>query len=165
MKTIELTQGKVAIVDDDDFGWLSQLNWYSHKNHTVFYASRKIQLPNGKQSTLSMHRAILERHGHKIDDLEVDHRNHDGLDNRKENLRAGTVAENQGNRTCHDDNFVGVYLHGVRWQASVSVNHKRFNVGTFDTAHEAALARDQYIIDHGLTGYPLNFPEVFNALC
>jgi hypothetical protein len=112
---------------------------------------------------MHMHRAIMEHHGHKIDGLEVDHRNHDGLDNRKENLRAGTKAENQGNQTRHDDNFIGVHLHrrDQLWRAQIKVNGKRCHTGYFGTALEAALAHDQYIIDHHLTGYPLNFPEVF----
>lgn len=133
MKTIELTRDKVAIVDDEDFEWLSAMGkWYANKGRDTFYAVRHSRKPNGKRTSQTMHREILEHHGHKIDGLEVDHINHDGLDNRKENLRAGTTAENMGNMKCHDDNFIGVRLHhGGRWQAQMCVKGKTIHIGNF----------------------------------
>lgn len=161
MKEIQLTKGKVEIVDDDDFDWLSQWKWCAYPNGNTFYAIRNVpKPPGGKRTTQLMHRAILERHGVKIDGLEVDHRNHNGLDNRKENLRVGTHAENMGNWKHHDDNYIGASLYRGRWRAHIHAP-KKIHLGSFDTAIEAALAHDEYIFDNGLTGQVMNFPEVF----
>lgn len=101
MKTITLTQGKVAIVDDDDFDWLNQVKWFTKitGNGTRSYAARFKRI-NKRPTTIYMHRAIM------TDDLEavgltgkeVDHINRNTLDNRRENLRVCTKQQNLANR-------------------------------------------------------------------
>lgn len=59
MKEIPLTQGKVALVDDDDFEWLSQFKWYAVKFGRTFYAVRQAPRVNGKQRKIWMHREVL----------------------------------------------------------------------------------------------------------
>ena len=78
-KTIPLTQGLVAIVDDKDYELLGQYKWYAHKNTGVYYAQRRA----GKRM-VSMHREIL---GLQYGDKQiVDHANGNGLEKRNKNL-------------------------------------------------------------------------------
>lgn len=79
MKTIVLTQGKVALVDDGDFEFLSKFKWHAHKDRHTYYARAK-----RGGATLRMHRLIC---GDPEPGFVIDHINGDGLDNRRENLR------------------------------------------------------------------------------
>jgi len=101
MKTIPLTQGKVAIVDDDDFDWLNQVKWYAKitGNGTRIYAARFKRI-DGQPTTIYMHRAILagDLDHAELDGQEADHINKNTLDNRRENLRACSKNENLRNR-------------------------------------------------------------------
>jgi dTMP kinase len=82
MKEIELTQGKVALVDDDDFEELNQFKWHVKKDHNrAFYAARVTPRPNRR--LIFMHRQILKD---IPEGMEVDHVNGNGLDNRRSNL-------------------------------------------------------------------------------
>jgi hypothetical protein len=156
MKTITLTKGQVALVDDEDFEELNQFRWHVRWERGVrsYYVQRKIRLPNGKQAAEHMHRRILglqsgdKRHG--------DHINHDTLDNRRANLRiAPTFSDSIANRRKHRDNqsgFKNVYWHKYRrkFAALVCRNGKQRYVGYFNTAieaHEAAVAAGRQL--HG----------------
>jgi len=94
MKEIELTQGQVAIVDDEDFEYLSQWKWRAswHENNKSFYAARADR-STGKYKTIYMHRLIMQTES----GLECDHIFHNTLDNRKSVLRNVTRSENQRN--------------------------------------------------------------------
>src|SRR5688572_25831341 len=90
MKTIPLTRGLMAIVDDADYASLAAHKWYAKKKRAtaqVFYASRKVN-----RRSVDMHRVIL---GLTDGALECHHLNGDGLDNRRENLQALTKAEHR----------------------------------------------------------------------
>lgn len=95
MKQIKLTQGKVALVDDADYDWLNQWNWYAKRpwygGH--FYAARGPR-KNGKRTTVYMHRLITNCPR----DYEVDHINADTLDNRRANLEIVTKKQNLDRR-------------------------------------------------------------------
>ncbi len=100
MRTIRLTQGKVAKVDDADYKMLSQWNWYTKKTKidgkvSKIYAARfERQRSKGRRQskgkTIYMHRAITNC----PDNKEVHHRNDDGLDNRRKNLKVTTKIGN-----------------------------------------------------------------------
>src|ERR1700688_781694 len=91
MKEIYLTRGLFALVDDEDFPKLSGYMWQAIKKNKVWYAKRV--LVDGKTSSLYMHQAILDvPHG-----FEVDHRDGDGLNNRRCNLRQATHRQNLHN--------------------------------------------------------------------
>lgn len=148
---IALTQGQNAIVDVQDFSWLSQWNWHARWNERTrsFYAVRR----EGRQQ-LRMHRVII---GCK----NADHKNHDTLDNRKENLRKCTVAQNARNkrmRILGVSGFKGVGKHKSKWQARICLNYKPIFLGLFNSPVEAAHAYDvaarKY---HGAFAH-LNFP-------
>lgn len=142
MKLIYLSQGQVAKVDDADFDWLSKWKWCAKYDPTQskYYAVRW----QGKSGNLSMARAIL---GAVDSPLQVDHRNGDSLDNRRENLRLATPSQNTANRRKPKSNTSG--FKGVGW----SKDHKKWvayygkgckKIGYFDTpekAHEAYKAK------------------------
>lgn len=142
MKEIQLTQGKVALVDDDDYEWLSQYKWYymsrgKHSN-SPGYAAR-----HSSKKTIYMHLAIMNA----PNGIEVDHRFGDSLDNQKENLRFCTDAENSKNkhkRTESQSKYKGLCRPKNRnkWQVQVYVNGKKHHVGMFDDEIEAAKAYD-----------------------
>ena len=143
-KTIPLTQGHVAIVDADDYDDLSQYKWHVNKNSNTFYAQRK---QNGK--TIKMHRQILNA----PDGLLCDHKNHNGLDNRRSNLRLCTHAQNQQNRrplTGCSSKYKGVCWNRdkKKWQADITVKGWHIFIGYFDYEADAAIAYDDRAIEY-----------------
>jgi hypothetical protein len=134
MKKIQLTQGKVSLVDDSDFDELSKHKWCYRSDG---YAVRMSSYPNPK--IIRMHRVIAGT----PDGMDTDHINGDKLDNRRANLRTCTRSENMRNDGKHSDSTSG--YKGVtwrkdtkKWQAQLGVKYKHINLGSFDTAEEAA---------------------------
>ena len=107
-KRIHLTQGKVALVDVEDFEWVSKFKWHAHKRGRTWYARRAA---SGK--TEFMHRTILAHHGDGLIAGEVDHISGDGLDNRKSNLQVISHAENIQKARIQVNNRSG--YRGVSW--------------------------------------------------
>jgi len=144
VKTIPLTQGKFALVDEADFEWLSQWTWHAHSRG---YAARNSGLREGKRRKILMHREIVK----PAEGLHTDHINGDRLDNRRVNLRVCTQAENNCNRLKRADNtsgFKGVYRHSDRnkprpWVAKIHGNRRYVHVGCYATPEEAARAYDE----------------------
>lgn len=144
MKKIELTRGYYVIVDDEDFEWLNQWKWTACVKKWGIIGFRHFR-ENGKQHTVQMHREILKHHGFNIEDLQIDHINHNTLDNRKEQLRIATPQENSRNTRIHKNNKSG--FKGVSWSKSnkkwvtfLRVNKKSKYIGQFDNKIQAAIA-------------------------
>ena len=136
MKYIQLTQGKFALVDDEDFENVNHFKWFYEKSG---YACRR---KSGR--SIRMHRFITNA----PENMEVDHINGNGLDNRQENLRICTHKENIRNAKVRKDNtsgYKGVYWHRLakKWQARVFFNGKHISLGYFDTKDKAANAYNQ----------------------
>jgi len=146
MKRIKLSNGRFTIVDDEDFLWLSQFHWYTNSGKWNLYANREV-MTEGKTSCFLMHREIMMHHGYKIEGFYVDHINHNGLDNRKENLRMVTASQNQMNRlpikSLSGYKGVTIYRNG-KWRASAKVDQKNVHLGYFDTKEEAAIAYNSF---------------------
>jgi hypothetical protein len=136
MKEIPLTQGKIALVDDEDYEYLMQWKWHVASGR---YASRAIVLPNGKKTKISMHRSIMS-----CPELyEVDHINRNTFDNQKSNLRMVTRKQNADNRGTFKNNTSGakgVCFHNGKWQASYKHKGHLIYIGRFDTIEEAKIA-------------------------
>ncbi len=82
-----------------------------------------------------MHRVILDCPSN----LEVDHKNHNGLDNRRSNIRVVTRSQNQHNKTINSKKVTGVYFDEKtgKWRASIGLNGKRFHIGYFTLKKDA----------------------------
>lgn len=143
MKRIPLTQGKYALVDDEDYDLVSPYTWGLNKGANTFYANSRIG-GRKNQKTIIMHRLIVNAPKGK----QVDHINGNGLDNRRSNLRICTQQHNlwnQGKRPNKTSKYKGVSWHktGQKWQVHIMVNCKNIYLGLFAVELEAAQAYDE----------------------
>ncbi|HWF62969.1 MAG TPA: hypothetical protein VN666_22035 [Nitrospira sp.] len=144
MKEIQLTQGQVAFVDDEDYERISAHKWCAawHERTHGFYATRKTPRNEGKH-TILMHREVM---GLEIGDpRQVDHRTpSETLNNCKSNLRIATHAQQQYNTRIPRNNtsgFKGVTRRGPNeWATYIAVNKKGIYLGSFRTGELAAEA-------------------------
>lgn len=159
MKEIQLTQGKVALVDDDWYKELNKFKWYAHySSHTKsFYAERKSMLL-GKQKTIRMHRIVAGTH----DGMQTDHIDGDTLNNQSDNLRTCTRAQNlcnSGRQTNNTSDFKGIRASGKKWRSRIRIDGKLIHLGYYLTPEEAARAYDEAAKElHGEFAR-LNFPN------
>lgn len=150
MKEIQLTQGKVALVDDEDFDFLNRWKWYATRIGKTFYAVRSERIGRSNKR-VCMHRAILQSQS----GIMVDHKNGDGLDNRRSNLRNCSKVENQRNQGIRQDNqsgFKGVCWENgkQKWRADISIYRRRKFLGHYATKEEAAIAYNKAaLVWHG----------------
>lgn len=138
MKTINLTKGAVAIVDDEDYEELNKFKWQLHSEG---YAVREIWNPGGKRKRVRMHRVIMNT----PEGMDTDHRNGNRLDNRKENLRICTRQQNLRNSFVGSNNttgYKGVAFHKFSglYHATINVDKKQKSLGYHKTPQEAAKA-------------------------
>jgi AP2 domain. len=144
VKKIELANGRgVALVDDEDYDWLNQHRW-----------SFQIRVPGRPSSggyamrwaggrNLTMHRELMD----SPPGLEVDHRNGDGLDNQRANLRVATRSLNGFNKQhARADSSSGVlgvcpFRRTGKWHAQIMKDRRRVHLGYFDDLYRAVLAR------------------------
>lgn len=145
MKTIKLTQGHYAMVDDEDFEFLNQWKWRvlkAQRKNTppVWYAHRTTPRPHRK--AVYMHREVLRRFGFE-QFQDSDHKDGNGLNNQRDNLRPVTRSQNLANarkKTGCTSRFKGVYWHKTtnKWMARID----RAYIGTFSDESDAARAYD-----------------------
>lgn len=147
IKRIKLTQNKFAIVDEEDFDKLNKWKWHAHKDNKngVFYVWRNSHISEGikKQRTFLMHREIMNAPKGMV----VDHINHDGLDNRKCNLRLCTCSQNSANQTKKGLKGAHKDKRYSRWISSTKYKQKTIYIGSFRTQIEAAKAYDKKVIE------------------
>mgnify|MGYP001176436746 CR=1 FL=1 len=147
MKFLSLSRGLKAIIDDKDYGWASKFKWHVAPNGRGEnpYVTRKARLGD-KWTHLKLHRELM---GAKQNEV-VDHINGDVLDNRRENLRVCTQAENSRNRR-RNRNSISKYK-GVTysswaartnrkpWHVRINVNGCRKTIGWYETEEAACQA-------------------------
>lgn len=145
-RRIPLSQGQYAIVDPEDYERLSKYKWHVKKEPRTFYAIRSEPYKKGRRrKNITMHRVILP----VPEGLFVDHINHNGLDNRKANLRPATKRQNTCNsrpsRNKKYTKYKGVWWHkdSKKWVATIRHNYKGIHLGYFDDEIEAAKAYDR----------------------
>jgi hypothetical protein len=156
MKSIPLTRGLHALVDDADFDYLDKHLWIAHKNKRRFYARRR----DGKKFVL-MHRVIFGAPAKVL----VDHRDGDSLNNQRYNLRAASDSQNQMGFQIPrggSSKFRGVYLVSPgRWRARLQRKRRGGSVslGIFGNEASAARAYDAAAKRYFKEFASLNFPE------
>lgn len=146
MKVIPLTQGKFAVVDDSDFRHLKKFSWCVMRAKNTFYAKRRAGGKDGGKILL-MHREIMKAPEH----LDVDHRDGNGLDNRRLNLRLASVSQNLANlrkRSKASSRFKGVSWSKPhkKWRSYIVLNYKQKHLGLFTEEKLAARAYDEAAI-------------------
>lgn len=147
MRKIKLTQGKWAIVDDEDFDRLSEFRWQATRGLTTWYAKRSYYIKGSSPAKWGielMHRVVIDAKPGML----VDHINHNGLDNRKENLRACSTSQNQGNRRKSKSNksgYKGVAWHPLvnKWEVRIRKDRRQVTIGYFTNKKAAARAYDE----------------------
>jgi hypothetical protein len=140
MREIPLTQGKVALVDDEDFELISQYKWHAQRGGSTWYAYRS----SGVKS-ISMHRQIAQPPDEKF----IDHRDGNGLNNTRKNLRECTNQQNQRNRrkgATRKSPYKGVTSAREKWRADIYSGGVRTALGSFAVPEEAARAYDRAAI-------------------
>jgi hypothetical protein len=144
-RRIYLGEGKFTIVDPQDFYSLNNFHWCLKQNGPRVYAVRLVSAPNNRTRILSMHRVIYN----PPPGILVDHRNGNGLDNRRANLRPATHSQNQFNKAktsrSASSRFIGVFFEkrSKRWVARIVSNKTRIWLGRFDSEIAAARAYDK----------------------
>jgi hypothetical protein len=147
MKEIELTQGMVAIVDDDNYEELSKYNWCFSRCRSPNEAPKGYAIRGGRPDEVKvnilMHRAIMKT----PDGMLVDHIDGNGLNNQKCNMRNCTTSENLANHIrapWSNSGFYGVSRRkdDLKWQAKIKIHGRTIYIGSFDDPEEAARSRD-----------------------
>lgn len=133
--------GLVALVDVNDYEIVSRFRWFPDKSKHTFYARANLQAVNGRQPSIKMHKLITG-----FD--QVDHKDRNGLNNQRSNLREATQTENLANRaTWGTSKFKGVSRSRGKWRAQISIDNKVRNLGQFTEEIEAARAYDRAALE------------------
>jgi len=142
MKKILLTQGKIALVDDEDYDLVNNYKWYARKHRNTWYAYHKNYKHGIK--TWTMHRFIMEHHISNNNWLQIDHINCNGLDNRLRNMRYVTDKQNCQNRykSWGISKYKGVNWNkcNKKWRARILSDGRRISLGCFYSENLAAVA-------------------------
>lgn len=140
MKEIPLTKGKVALVDDEDYERVAKYRWCAVlKKNGKWYAYSSSRR-GGVNRKILLHRFILSA----APDIQVDHKNSDGLNCQRGNIRFATDAQNRYNKVGYGiSGLKGVAREkGGRWRATITRNHRIYRLGSFRSGVEAAQAYD-----------------------
>lgn len=168
MRTVNLSQGMNAIVDENVYEWLMQWKWHAQKGgQNLYYACRNSKPDsNGKRTQLRMHREVLSFNGVQIpENLKIDHIDQNGLNNVLANLRLVSHQQNIFNQRGSFSKTSSIFKGVFPWQGKENRFTAQINTslldrkGYFSTEYEAAKAYDCWIYSiAGDTAY-LNFPD------
>lgn len=156
MKEILLTQGKIAVVDDDDFEYLRKHKWHYARRYTSEYAGTFLWTDK-KNVLILMHRMVIgARKGE-----EVDHKDCNGLNNQKDNLRLVTHSQNMQNLKPRDGKYKGTSYRKDRglFEAYIGTPPNKQRLGHYCSEIAAACAYDYAAIELFGEFAKMNFPE------
>lgn len=151
---VPLSQGKFALVDEGDAVAARSHRWRATKRKKTYYAIRSFRRADGTRGTVFLHTFLA---GFR----QTDHRNGNGLDNRRANLREASTAQNaanQGIKRSNTSGFKGVSLERGRWRAQIRILGKKVNLGRYQTPELAARAYDKAAREYHGEFATLNFP-------
>jgi len=135
MKEIQLTQGMVALIDDEDFEKVSQYNWSLVTGRNTYYAEQKKRV-----KFRHLHRFIMNTPA----DMQVDHKDGNGLNCQKYNMRNCTATENSQNQVHRKPNktgYTGVHCRAKnKYYSCIRYKTILYHLGVFNTAEKAAVA-------------------------
>jgi hypothetical protein len=163
LKTIALTQGKTALVDDEDYNKISHFPWFAIRQRKHWYAVYATG-PATARVHHRMHTVLMK----PPSGMEVDHINGDGLNNTRANMRIVRPADNAKNRRKGTgkggrpttSQYKGVNFYPLRscWLARIMVDKRSIHIGYFASEEAAARAYDQAAAQHHGEFARLNFP-------
>lgn len=153
---IPLTKGLEATIDADSLPEVWGRAWCAYPTRQGFYAQGS-QTEDSKKREF-MHRVIMDAKPGE----QVDHKNHDGLDNRRCNLRIATGSQNGANqrKTRGSSRYKGVsrQVRASKWQASIRLDSRSKHLGLFESEEDAAIAYDEAALAQWGDFAHLNFP-------
>lgn len=153
MKIIQLTQGQVALIDDEDFEEVNQYKWHAERRLHGFYARRTDKLGNHHY----LHRFLMGNPEGQV----IMHLNGNGLDNRRSNLQRGNQIQNgrgHWNRPGKKSRGVTFCKQTSRFKAQINHGGNMISIGRYDTLEEAMRARDAKARELGWPEEGMNFP-------
>ena len=160
-RRIRMAQPKYAKVDPGDYKRLRGYEWFATKKRNRFYVRRHVAGGKGKEKLIYLHQEIID----VPQGMVIDHINHDGMDNRKANLRPATHSQNM----CHvrkrpgtkHSKYKGIYWkkRNRKWMAMIGFQKKRIHLGYFRSEIDAAKAYDQAARRYHKDFASLNFPD------
>jgi hypothetical protein len=140
-RVFTLPTGHAALVDSTDWPVVNQYSWAASTGEWGVYVIANTVKPDGRRTMIKLHRLLLDAPRNLL----VDHVNHDGLDNRRANLRLCNTSQNGGNSRMSRNNTsgykgVGWHKQKGKWRAYIGVDRKLRHLGLFDDPWEAAQA-------------------------
>jgi hypothetical protein len=166
---IPLSLGREALIDSSDMELAQKFRWrlriHSSKSSNKCYAEAPITeemraVCNSDKKNISLHRLLMGSPG----GLQIDHRDGDGLNCRRKNMRPATESQNTSNRKYKNKTgYRGVFVSGRKYGAQIEVNGKNRHLGVRSTPEEAAILYDVHALETFGEFSILNFPEALSA--
>lgn len=135
---IALKPGVECLVDAADYPKIAGYVWYLDRDNHTDYARANAATADGRRVHIGLHRLLLSA----VPSQSVDHKDGNGLDNRRSNLRFCTQSQNSANTKHTGANWRGTYFDSSknRWKAEIVVAGKRIRLGNFKKPEDAAQA-------------------------
>lgn len=146
-----------VIVDDCDIQYVQQYTWYAFEGRRTYYAHRHVYNSDGNRTMSLLHRELLSAN----DAQKVDHKDRNGLNCVRGNLRIATRAQNAHNTVYKvgKSGYRGVYAMGNRFVARITTDGFQMYIGIYGSAKEAAKAYDKEALEIYQDFAFLNFPS------